>query len=293
MAWFNHVSLGSAQQQQLATGSRSFTASDALSSSLSSGFEGPTEAPLTVASHHWTGSSAPRPVDFPSAPRGLGSPPSLENLTCSSFGAAQTRDPEPISYVSLQEQRCVLSWFQGWTPAQRERFLQDLLGKAVPGKICTLLDSLSTLQVPHAFSPPNFQSHAQRCAPSNTKSSLCLTRSRTNYQTSLSASCACGVSGLSPGARRRGITFCTCWRNGSQCLSPTFTGVWREQLEKTEQCLGCVGKENVKDFRRGLKRNHFISVMFDSCFFFQGCFALSDFFCIAFIKCQAFFKVCQ
>lgn len=169
MAWFNHVSLGSDQQQQLATGSRSFTASDALSSSLSSGFERPTEAPLTVASQHWTGSSAPRPEDFPSAPRGLGSPPSLENLTCSSFGAAQTRDPEPISYVSLQEQRCVLSWFQGWTPAQRERFLQDLLGKAVPGKICTLLDSLSTLQVPRAFSPPNFQSHAQRCAPSNTK----------------------------------------------------------------------------------------------------------------------------
>lgn len=147
MAWFNHVSLGSDQQQQLATGSRSFTSSDALSSSLSSGFERPTEAPLTVASQHWTGSSAPRPEDFPSAPRGLGSPPSLENLTCSSFGAAQTRDPEPISYVSLQEQRCVLSWFQGWTPAQRERFLQDLLGKAVPGKICTLLDSLSTLQV--------------------------------------------------------------------------------------------------------------------------------------------------
>lgn len=172
MAWFNHVSLGSDPQQQLANGSRSFTASDALSSSLSSGFGGPTEAPLTVASQQGTRSSAPRPDDFLSAPRGLGSPPSLENLTCSSFGATQTRDPEPISYVSLQEQRCVLSWFQGWTPAQRERFLQDLLGKAVPGKICTLLDSLSTLQVSHAFSPPNFQSHAQRCAPSNTKFSL-------------------------------------------------------------------------------------------------------------------------
>uniref|UniRef100_A0A3Q0RCP3 Chromosome 14 open reading frame 119 n=1 Tax=Amphilophus citrinellus TaxID=61819 RepID=A0A3Q0RCP3_AMPCI len=61
--------------------------------------------------------------------------------------AGPVREPEPISYVTLQEQRCVLSWFQGWTAAQRERFLQDLLGKAVPGKVCTLLDSLSTLQV--------------------------------------------------------------------------------------------------------------------------------------------------
>lgn len=41
----------------------------------------------------------------------------------------------------------MLSWFQGWSASQRERFLQDLLGKAVPGKVCTLLDSLSTLQV--------------------------------------------------------------------------------------------------------------------------------------------------
>uniref|UniRef100_A0A3B4WCB8 Chromosome 14 open reading frame 119 n=1 Tax=Seriola lalandi dorsalis TaxID=1841481 RepID=A0A3B4WCB8_SERLL len=61
--------------------------------------------------------------------------------------AGQVGDPEPISYVTLQEQRCVLSWFQGWTATQRDRFLQDLLGKAVPGKVCTLLDSLNTLQV--------------------------------------------------------------------------------------------------------------------------------------------------
>ncbi|XP_026006685.1 uncharacterized protein C14orf119 homolog isoform X2 [Astatotilapia calliptera] len=53
--------------------------------------------------------------------------------------------PNPV--FTCPEQRCVLSWFQSWTPVQRERFLQDLLGKAVPGKVCTLLDSLSTLQV--------------------------------------------------------------------------------------------------------------------------------------------------
>uniref|UniRef100_A0A8C6UDP0 Chromosome 14 open reading frame 119 n=1 Tax=Neogobius melanostomus TaxID=47308 RepID=A0A8C6UDP0_9GOBI len=80
---------------------------------------------------------------FPSAPHhNSHGPPSLENLSC---GSAPR--PQPISYVTLQEQRCVLSWFQGWNVPQRERFMQDLLGKAVPGKVCTLLDSLSTLQV--------------------------------------------------------------------------------------------------------------------------------------------------
>uniref|UniRef100_A0A3Q3BDB7 Chromosome 14 open reading frame 119 n=1 Tax=Kryptolebias marmoratus TaxID=37003 RepID=A0A3Q3BDB7_KRYMA len=58
---------------------------------------------------------------------------------------------EPISYVTLQEQRCVLNWFQNWTSAQKERFLHDLLGKAVPGKVCTLLESLSSLQLPNIF----------------------------------------------------------------------------------------------------------------------------------------------
>uniref|UniRef100_A0A8D3ATR8 Uncharacterized protein n=1 Tax=Scophthalmus maximus TaxID=52904 RepID=A0A8D3ATR8_SCOMX len=86
-------------------------------------------------------------TDFPSAPRGVVSPPSLEKLSCASQSAGHVGDTEPISYVTLQEQRCVLSWFQGWTAGQREHFLQDLLGKAVPGKVCTLLDSLSTLQV--------------------------------------------------------------------------------------------------------------------------------------------------
>lgn len=37
---------------------------------------------------------------------------------------------------------------------QRERFLQDLLGKAVPGKVCTLLDSLSSLQVLYTATCP-------------------------------------------------------------------------------------------------------------------------------------------
>ncbi|KAF0047344.1 uncharacterized protein C14orf119 homolog [Scophthalmus maximus] len=106
-----------------------------------------------MATQPWAGAAAaagrcaPSAEDFPSAPRGVVSPPSLEKLSCASQSAGHVGDTEPISYVTLQEQRCVLSWFQGWTAGQREHFLQDLLGKAVPGKVCTLLDSLSTLQV--------------------------------------------------------------------------------------------------------------------------------------------------
>uniref|UniRef100_A0AAY4B145 Uncharacterized protein n=1 Tax=Denticeps clupeoides TaxID=299321 RepID=A0AAY4B145_9TELE len=57
------------------------------------------------------------------------------------------RDAAPLSYVTLQEQRCVLGWFRGWAAAQRERFLQDLVAKAVPGKVCSLLDQLGAMQV--------------------------------------------------------------------------------------------------------------------------------------------------
>ncbi|XP_066579060.1 uncharacterized protein C14orf119 homolog [Amia ocellicauda] len=53
----------------------------------------------------------------------------------------------PPSGAVWQEQRCVLGWLQGWGASQRGRFLQDLLSKAVPGKVCTLLDQLTTLQV--------------------------------------------------------------------------------------------------------------------------------------------------
>lgn len=136
MSWFNHVNQASFQPQQQQEPSEGHR--------LNPNSEG---SPST-ATQPWTGfSGSPSPEDFPSAPRGVVNPPSLEKLSCSSPSAGHVGDPEPISYVSLQEQRCVLSWYKGWTSTQRERFLQDLLGKAVPGKVCTLLDSLSTLQV--------------------------------------------------------------------------------------------------------------------------------------------------
>lgn len=151
MSWFNHVSQGSNQQQQQQP-TDSHRLADILCSTPNSRLRGPTGGSPTMATQHWSGCPTPSLEDFPSAPQGVSSPLSLEKLSCASPSAGQARDPEPISYVSLQEQRCVLSWFHGWTATQRERFLQDLLGKAVPGKVCTLLDSLSTLQVLSALS---------------------------------------------------------------------------------------------------------------------------------------------
>ncbi|XP_075425222.1 uncharacterized protein C14orf119 homolog [Ascaphus truei] len=55
--------------------------------------------------------------------------------------------PAPISYGPAQEMRCVLHWFSGWTASQHQRFRQDLLGKAVPGKLCLLLEGLGSLQL--------------------------------------------------------------------------------------------------------------------------------------------------
>lgn len=142
MSWFNRVSQGSYQQQPTGFTSPNIVGNTGSPTNPAAGWV--TQTPSGGAVF-----SSPSPLNFPSAPHhGAASPLSLENLSRASQSAGQLREPEPISYVVLQEQRCVLSWFQNWTSAQRERFLNDLLGKAVPGKVCTLLDSLSSLQVP-------------------------------------------------------------------------------------------------------------------------------------------------
>ncbi|XP_050774890.1 uncharacterized protein C14orf119 homolog [Gopherus flavomarginatus] len=53
-----------------------------------------------------------------------------------------------------QEMRCVLHWFSGWAPPQRQRFLRDLLAKAVPGKLRPLLEGLEGLSLSGAPAPP-------------------------------------------------------------------------------------------------------------------------------------------
>ncbi|KAF7222925.1 uncharacterized protein C14orf119 homolog [Nothobranchius furzeri] len=137
--WFSQLGQGPYQQQP--AGSQTFSATNVMGSTF-----GPT-VPIAVVETPGSGGAALSPfslLNFPPVPQGSATPLSLENLSCAS---PSVREPDPISYVTLQEQRCVLSWFQGWTSTQRECFLHDLLGKAVPGKVCTLLDSLSTLQV--------------------------------------------------------------------------------------------------------------------------------------------------
>lgn len=140
--WFNQIDSGSNHFPSSEHSRHSETRSNMTPVRMT----GPASGVHNLPSLNFSGFS-PTAEDFPSPPQSTSCPPSLESLSCSSPSAGQVRELEPISYISLQEQRCVLSWFQSWNPVQRERFLQDLLGKAVPGKVCTLLDSLSTLQV--------------------------------------------------------------------------------------------------------------------------------------------------
>lgn len=157
MSWFHHVNQSSNQQGQFPFGNQSLSSTNASCSGFNPRTRGPTVESPTVANELWGGCSTME--DFPSV--AADSPPSLERLSGFSPSAGRLRDSGPISYLSLQEQRCVLSWFNGWNQSQRERFLQDLLGKAVPGKVCTLLDSLSTLQVPSTL----FRTHLQPFGP--------------------------------------------------------------------------------------------------------------------------------
>lgn len=143
MSWFCHVNQGSNNHQE--PPDMMATTADSLSSSHYSNSRGPTLG-ATSAPMLWPSCTSPRLSDFPSVPQGS-EPPSLENLSCTSLNVVSGGEPAPVSYVTVQEQRSVLSWFLSWNNAQRERFLQDLLGKAVPGKVCTLLESLNTLQV--------------------------------------------------------------------------------------------------------------------------------------------------
>lgn len=140
MAWFKSTIQGSNENPESTDCSGRFcTAYNRL--------RGLTEGSMPTTTYEWPFCATASPKDFPSAPHHTShEPPSLEKLSCSSATGLH-KEPQPISYVTLQEQRCVLSWFQGWNAPQRDRFMQDLLGKAVPGKVCTLLDSLSTLQV--------------------------------------------------------------------------------------------------------------------------------------------------
>ncbi|XP_077088820.1 uncharacterized protein C14orf119 homolog isoform X1 [Siphateles boraxobius] len=91
-------------------------------------------------------------TDFPPVSGGI-VPQRLEALSCTSLNMGSRENSVPLTFVTLQEQRCVLGWYFGWNAVQKQRFLEDLISKAVPGKVSSLLDQLNTLQVNDR--PPN------------------------------------------------------------------------------------------------------------------------------------------
>lgn len=60
---------------------------------------------------------------------------------------------QPLSAMSSSqvskedEMKCVLHWFQGWSHFQKQDFMKDLVEKAVPQKVSTLLDAMDMLNV--------------------------------------------------------------------------------------------------------------------------------------------------
>ncbi|XP_072543048.1 uncharacterized protein C14orf119 homolog [Salminus brasiliensis] len=144
MAWFHNALTQDASQQQPSSMKNLMTGEPTR---LESNFS----TAMQVASSNSL--LSPSITEFPPVSQDV-MPPSLGELSCtSSLSLRASHDPVPVSYVTLQEQRCVLSWFLGWGPSQKERFLQDLISKAVPGKVSSLLEQLNTLQVKDR--PPN------------------------------------------------------------------------------------------------------------------------------------------
>lgn len=138
MAWFHHALQTSSNQPEASMMPHTLESQRHISNlttqfGMSNTQGWPTHPPVSI-------------TDFPAA-SGCIVPQRLEDLSCTSLNMGSREDPLLLSYVTLQEQRCVLSWFLAWSADQRERFLEDLISKAVPGKVSSLLDQLNTLQV--------------------------------------------------------------------------------------------------------------------------------------------------
>ncbi|KAK7826535.1 hypothetical protein U0070_017116 [Myodes glareolus] len=79
-------------------------------------------------------------------------PPSFPSVLPSVLDDIADSSPPPVSYITSQEMKCILHWFASWSGPQRD--LQDLVAKAVPGKLQPLLDGLEQLSVSGANRPP-------------------------------------------------------------------------------------------------------------------------------------------
>ncbi|XP_026145487.1 uncharacterized protein C14orf119 homolog [Carassius auratus] len=146
MAWFHHALQGSGQPD----GSMMPSAVEDLSHSQVSKH---TITQLGMSDGQGWSTLPPVSItDFPPVSGGI-VPQRLDALSCTSLNVGSREDSVLLSFVTLQEQRCVISWFLGWNAVQKQRFLEDLISKAVPGKVSSLLDQLNTLQVNDR--PPN------------------------------------------------------------------------------------------------------------------------------------------
>lgn len=114
--------------------------------------------------------------------------------------------PPPVSYITSQEMKCILHWFASWSGPQCERFLQDLVAKAVPGKLQPLLEGLEQLSVSRANRPP------------------CI----------FGCSHVFGISGFEVGLSRSAMNLSGSWRSVSQTSWQSFTKQWLLQLVKTD-----------------------------------------------------------
>lgn len=90
------------------------------------------------------------PLESSSSSMPLSFPPPLPSVPDSITNSS----PPPMSYITSQEMKCILHWFASWSGPQCERFLQDLVAKAVPGKLQPLLEGLEQLSVSRANRPP-------------------------------------------------------------------------------------------------------------------------------------------
>ncbi|XP_002728412.1 uncharacterized protein C14orf119 homolog [Rattus norvegicus] len=81
-------------------------------------------------------------------------PPCFPSVSPSVPDDIANSSPPPMSYITSQEMKCVLQWFASWSGLQWERFLQDLVAKAVLGKMQSLLDGLEQLSVSATSQPP-------------------------------------------------------------------------------------------------------------------------------------------
>ncbi|XP_008146385.2 uncharacterized protein C14orf119 homolog [Eptesicus fuscus] len=79
---------------------------------------------------------------------------SFSSLLPSAPGNSINSSLPPMSYITSQEMKCILRWFASWSGPQRERFLQDLVTKAVPGKSKPLLEGLEQRSVSGANQTP-------------------------------------------------------------------------------------------------------------------------------------------